>query len=240
MATDKILQYKGHGFVPLQSPGLHQQPRWGHVTCWRLTTVSTGAERFDDNAQHLPGDSSQQSGGRHSNAFGRALSEAGRLAAAMKRLSSEEMPADRARSEKSFIIYRLYADCTAVQEGGVAWFKVCMCVCVVGRTAADGGRNCDRMAAEALMNISSQGPLNLPVISSHLAPWRAERVNRRRSSHICVEVWGFIINITRKTCSWCKHRMVDHVCSCFTVTLRRLTSRLGTDAVRMWRTSKII
>lgn len=74
----------------------------GPFTCSWLTkasaVVSAGVERFPDNAQHLPGDSSQQSRGRHSNAFGSALSEAGWLATAMKRLSNEEMLPDRARS----------------------------------------------------------------------------------------------------------------------------------------------
>lgn len=71
-------------------------------TCSWLTkdpaVMSTGVERFPGNAQYLPGDSSQQSQGRHYNAFGRALSEVGRLAAAMKRLSNEEMPAEQARA----------------------------------------------------------------------------------------------------------------------------------------------
>ncbi len=60
--------------------------------------MSAGVERFPDNAQYFPGDSSQQSQDRHYNAFGIALSEAGRLAAAMKRLSNEKMPAEQARS----------------------------------------------------------------------------------------------------------------------------------------------
>lgn len=90
-------------------------------TCLWLTKASavmaTGVKRFPDNAQYLPRDSSQQSRGWHSNAFGRALSEAGWLAAAMKSLSNEEMLADQTCSallhpaprfiEKSFIIYRL-------------------------------------------------------------------------------------------------------------------------------------
>lgn len=50
-----------------------------HFACPRLSeasaVMSTGVERFRDNAQYLPGDSSQQSRGRHCNAFGRALSK---------------------------------------------------------------------------------------------------------------------------------------------------------------------
>lgn len=110
-----------------------------------LAVMSTGVKRFRDNAQYLPGDSSQQSQGWHYNAFGRALSKAGRPA--MKGLSNEEALAERAHSafpqleprfiEKSFIIYSLCAKCTAALPCGsevlhdlkCVWMCVCGCIC---------------------------------------------------------------------------------------------------------------
>lgn len=184
MATDKILQYKRHRFVPLQSAGLHQQPRWGQVTCWRLTTawavMSTGAERFGDNAQHLPGVSSQEVGTLM------LLAELwARLAGSQQQWKGcQEMPADQALSalgflEKSFIIYRLPRTAAVRRLHRCAGGRCCMtkCVCALSGirllTWQKLWRNGSWGSNEHLIPGYTQ-----PLISSHLSLqhrtfWRA-------------------------------------------------------------------
>lgn len=115
-----------------------------HFACLRLSkasaVMSTGVERFRDNAQYLPGDSSQQSRGRRCNAFGRALSK-GWPASSRSSSSNEKAvkwrdagwPSTLSASTARTWIYRKIIHYLQSAEGRCVGGRCCMtlkvCVC---------------------------------------------------------------------------------------------------------------